>query len=179
MRRRFSCAAYRFVTGAVRIQWRFVTHQRSADPAVRDCAAQVRLPQLRSRVRCKWLRSATWRRQCESDCSRFVILLHGVGFWLCDIPLRIGAAQFNFNHPPLLNGREILSSDRNAKILNLIARAADGFAPRRHTTAQILSHGAKISWRLFCVEISAPFRSRYGAEYKFLRRRLVAIGVRS
>ena len=31
--------------------------------------------------------------------------VHGAGFWLCDIPLRIGAAQFKFNHPPLLNGR--------------------------------------------------------------------------
>ena len=38
----------------------------------------------------------------------------------------IGAAQSKFNHPPLLNGREILSSGRSAKILNLIARQADG-----------------------------------------------------
>lgn len=136
---------------------------------------QCRSP-LHSCARCKWLRSATRRRQCESDRSRFIILLHGADFWLRDIPLRIGAAQSKFNHPPLLNGREILSRGRNAKILNLIAHATDGFAPRRHTTAQILSRGAKISWRLFCVEISAPFRSRYGAEYKFLRRRLVAIG---
>ena len=113
----------------------FVTRQRGADPAARDCAAQVRLLPLRSRARCKWLRSATWRRQCESDCSRFVILLHGAGFWLCDIPLRIGAAQFKFNHPPLLNGREILSSGRGAKILNLIAHATDGFAPRRRIAA--------------------------------------------
>ena len=133
-----------------------------------DCTAQVRLSQLRSRARCKWPRSATWRRQCESDCSRFVILLHGASFWLCDILLRIGAAQFKFNHSPLLNGREILSSGRGAKILNLIVHATDGFAPRRRTTVHKFYLAArKISQRLFCVEISAPFRSRYGAAHKF------------
>jgi len=39
-----------------------------------DFTVRTRLPSLRSRARCKWLRSATWRRQCESDCSHFVIL---------------------------------------------------------------------------------------------------------
>ena len=52
--------------------------------------------------------------------------------------------------------------------------ARRAFLATRHTASY--RRGAKISWRLFCVEISAPFRSRYGAEYKFLRRRLVAIG---
>ncbi len=143
---------------------------------LRANAERTQLPPLHSRVRCKFDCASI---RGEPDANRTTCVLpygYAARIWLCDIPLRIGAAQFKFNHSPLLNGREILSSGRNAKILNLIARAADGFAPRRHTTAQILSHGAKISWRLFCVEISAPFRSRYGAEYKFLRRRLVAIG---
>lgn len=72
---------------------------------------------------------------------------------------------------------KILSSGRSAKILNLIAHAADGFAPRRRIAAHKFYLAArKISWRLFCVEISALHGSRYGAEYKFLRRRLVAVG---
>jgi len=39
----------------------------------------------------------------------------GAGFWLCDILLCVGAVQSKFNHPSLLNGREILSSGRGAK----------------------------------------------------------------
>lgn len=60
---------------------------------LRTNAVWTRLPPLRSRARCKWLCSATRRMQCESDCSRFAILLHGARFWLRDIPLRIGAAR--------------------------------------------------------------------------------------
>ncbi|WP_298097036.1 hypothetical protein [uncultured Campylobacter sp.] len=91
--------------------------------------------------------------------------------------LRISAAQSKFDHSPLLNGREnfILRPQRVNFKFN---RARSGWvrASSSYNGAQILSRGAKISWRPFCVEISAPFRSRYGAEYKFLRRRLVAIG---
>ena len=128
---------------------------------LRANAVRTQLPPLRGRARCKWLCSATWRRQCESDCSRFVILPHGAGFWLRDISLHIGAAQSKFNHPPLLNGREILSSGRNAKILNLIAHAADGFTPRRRTTthkfylAARKFHGAHFAlkfWRRFAAD---------------------------
>ena len=56
-------------------------------------------------------------------------------FSYATLPLSIGAAQFKFNHSPLLNGREILSSGRGAKILNLIVHATDGFAPRRRIAA--------------------------------------------
>lgn len=55
VRRRFSCAVYRFVVARCGSNaWCFVTHQCGADPAARDCAAQVRLPPLRSRARCKF-----------------------------------------------------------------------------------------------------------------------------
>ena len=69
--------------------------------------------------------------------------------------------NLNLNHPPPLNGREILSSGRNAKILNLIAHAADGFTPRRRTTthkfylAARKFHGAHFAlkfWRRFAAD---------------------------
>ena len=127
---------------------------------LRANAVRTRPPLLQS-ARCKWLRSATRRRQCESDCSRFVILLHGAGFWLCDIPLRSGAAQSKLNHSPPLNGREILSSSRSAKILNLIAHAADGFAPRRRTT----THKFYLAARKFHgAHFALKFRRRFAVD---------------
>ncbi len=107
VRRWFSCTVYRFVVARRGSNaWCFVPRQCGADPV-----ARASLQRLRGAGPAA---SATWWRQCESDCSRFVILPHGAGFWLRDIPLRIGAAQSKFNHSPLLNGREILSSGRGA-----------------------------------------------------------------
>ena len=75
--------------------------------------------------------------------------------------LRIGAAQFKFNHSPLLNGREILSRGRSAKILNLIAHAADGFVPRR----RIAAHKFYLAARKFHgAHFALKFRRRFAVD---------------
>lgn len=82
-------------------------------------------------------------------------------FSYATLPLSIGAAQSKFNHPPLLNGCEILSCGRSAKILNLIAHAADGFAPRR----RIAAHKFYLAARKFHgAHFALKFRRRFAAD---------------
>lgn len=82
------------------------------------------------------------------------------GFLATRMALRIGAAQSKFNHPSLLNGREILSSGRGAKILNLIAHAEDGFALRRITAHKFYLTARKFHGAYFALK----FRRRFAAD---------------
>ena len=66
-----------------------------------------------------------------------------------------------FNHSPLLNGRKILSSGRGAKILNLIAHAADGFAPRRRIAAHKFYFAAR---KFHGAYFALKFRRRFAAD---------------
>lgn len=77
-----------------------------------DCAAQVRLPPLRSRARYKFGCAPLRGGGSANQTVRASLYCFAARVQLRDIPLRSGAAQSKFNHPPLLNGREILSSGR-------------------------------------------------------------------
>ncbi len=124
VRRRFSCAVYCFVAGAARIQCAVLccatTRRGSGCAAVRDVNGCAPLRGGGSGIRLFALRYTTSRRG-------FLATRHTASW-------RVRRSLNLIIRRPL-NGREILSSGRNAKILNLIAHAADGFAPRRRITA--------------------------------------------
>ena len=60
-----------------------------------------------------------------------------------------------------LNGREILSCGRSAKILNLIARTADGFAPRRRITVHKFYLAAR---KFHGAHFALKFRRRFAVD---------------